>query len=99
VSALSASAAPLVHVFAGLSRIEKESRVECALWLSVRPGETQIGARLGKREVVILSKPGPLFLEDEFPVKKSAIKDHQYILFDKSGTVLASVPIGNLLRH
>ncbi len=93
VATLSARISPLVHVFADLSQIDEVHGTQCVLWLSAKPGETQIGARLGERDVVLLSKPGPLYLEDSFPVARSAIKGHEYLLFDKAGKVLASVPI------
>ena len=96
---MSAKAAPLVHIFTGLEQIENVSGVSCVLWLSARPGETQLGVRLGERDVVILSKPGPVYLEDTFPVAKSAIVGRDYLLLDKTGKTLASVPIDKSGLH
>ncbi len=50
---------PLVHFFEGLAQVEKPSGVKCVPWLSTRPGETQIGVRLGERDVTVLSVPAP----------------------------------------
>ncbi len=73
--------------------------MKCVPWMSVRPGETQIGVRVGERDVTVLSTPGPLFLEDSFPVAKSAIRGREYVLLDKAGKVLASLAIDNAALH
>jgi hypothetical protein len=93
IKAASEMTLPLVHFFEGLAQIEKSSGVKCMLWLSTRPGTTQIGVRLGERDVTILSKPGPLYLEDTFPVAKAVVRGGEYVLLDKSGKALASVAI------
>ena len=90
---------PLVHFFEGLAQIESESGVKCVPWLSTQPGKTMVGARIGDRDVTVLSKPGPLYLEDSFPVAKSAIRGHQYVLLDKAGKALASVAIDSSALH
>ena len=54
-----------------------------------------VGARIGAADHVLLSNPGPLYLEDSFPVAKSAIRDQKYTLLDKAGNVLASVAIND----
>jgi hypothetical protein len=90
---------PLVHFFEGLAQVEKASGVKCVPWLSSRPGETQIGVRVGERDVAVLSKPEPIYLEDSFPIAKSAIRGHEYVLLDKAGKVLASVAIDNSMLH
>ena len=59
--------------------------MKCVPWLSTQPGETVVGARIGDRDVKVLSKPGPLYLEDSFPVAKSVIRGHEYVLLDKAG--------------
>lgn len=90
---------PLVHVFESLAQVEKTSGTKCVPWLSTRPGETVVGARIGGRDVIILSKPGPLYLEDSFPVAKSVIRGHEYVLLDKAGKVVASVAIAGASLH
>jgi hypothetical protein len=94
IKAASERKLPLVHFFEGLGQVEKVSGLKCFPWLSVQPGETRIGVRIGERDVTILSRPGPLYLEDSFPVTKSLIRGGEYVLLDQAGNVLASVPIG-----
>jgi hypothetical protein len=60
-----------------------------------------VGVRLvakdnAERDVTLLSLPGPLFLEYSFPVAKTAIRGSEFLLLDKTGKVLASVPLGVL---
>ncbi len=93
VRALSNRTLPLVHFFEGLALVDRRSGVKCVPWLSARPGETRIGVRLGEGDVTVLSKPGPLYLEDAFPVAKSAIQGREYVLLDNNGKVLASVAL------
>ncbi len=90
---------PLVHVFEGLAQLEKASGVKCVPWFSTRPGETQIGVRVGERDVTVVSTPGPLYLEDSFPVAKASIRAGRYVLLDKAGKTLASVEIDGSLMH
>jgi hypothetical protein len=84
---------PLVHFFERLARVDKGSQMKCVPWLSTRPGETCVGVRIGNRDVVLVSEPGPLFMEDSFALSKSAIRGDDFVLLDKTGTVLASAPI------
>lgn len=90
---------PLVHVFEALAQTEKASGVRCVPWLSTRPGETQVGVHIGERSVTVLAKPGPLYLEDSFPVAKAAIRDGEYVLLDKAGKSLARVAIDTGALH
>ncbi len=99
IKAVSERPLPLVHFFESLAQIEKASGVKCVPWLSTQPGETVVGARIGERDVTVLSKPGPLYLEDSFPVAKSAIRGGEYVLLDKAGKVLASLAIDNSALH
>ncbi|HEX3344349.1 MAG TPA: hypothetical protein VHS09_07235 [Polyangiaceae bacterium] len=99
IAAASETAWPLVHFFEGLAQVEKSSGLKCVPWLSTRPGETRIGVRVGERDVTVLSKPGPLYLEDRFPIAKSAIRGNDYVLLDKAGKALASVAIDNAALH
>jgi hypothetical protein len=99
IKAASEQSLPLVHLFEGLAQVETASGVKCVPWLSARPGEMQIGVRLGERDVTVLSKPGPLYLEDSFPVATSAIRGREFVLLDKAGKVLANVAIDNSALH
>jgi hypothetical protein len=91
--ALSKRKLPLVHIFESLEQLDSNSGVKCVPWLSTRPGETQVGVRIGRRNTVIKSHPGPLYLEDTFPLSNSAIREGEYVLLDKTGKRLASVAI------
>lgn len=84
---------PLVHFFEALAQTEAASGVKCVPWLSTRPGEMAIGVRIGERDVTVLSQPGPLYLEDSFPIAKSIICGQEYRLLDKEGKALASVDL------
>jgi hypothetical protein len=99
IKAASERPLPLVHVFESLAQIEKASGVKCVPWLSTQPGETVVGARIGERDVTVLSQAGPLYLEDSFPVAKSVIRGHEYVLLDKAGKALASVTIDSAALH
>jgi hypothetical protein len=101
LAALSEKTMPLIHFFDRLTRIDKVSGTKCMLWLSARPGQTEVGVRLvakdnTERDVTLLSLPGPLFLEYSFPVAKTAIRGSEFLLLDKTGKALASVPLGVL---
>ena len=43
--------------------------------------------------MTVRSEPDSLFLEYSFPLAKSAIRGQAFVLLDKAGKVLASVPI------
>lgn len=98
IDGVSDAAFPLVHFFEELAQRERTSGLRCVPWLSLSPGETKIGIRLGDRDVTILSRPGPLYLEDSFPVSKSSIREGQYVLVNKKGEQLASVALGDRTR-
>jgi len=89
---------PLVHFFDNLARVDSVSGVKCVPWLSTRPGETLVGVRLvsnngDERDVIVLSKPEPLYLEDGFPMMQSAIRSTDFVLLDNDGKTLATVPV------
>lgn len=73
--------------------------MRCVPWLSTRPGETQIGVRLGDRDVTVLSEADPVYLEDAFPVAKSAIRGREFVLLDKNGRSLWSGPLDKAALH
>ena len=64
----------------------------------VRAYLTQVGVRVGQRDVTVLSEPGPLYLEDTFPVARSAIRGQDFVLLDKNGNSLANVPLDKSAR-
>jgi hypothetical protein len=84
---------PLVHVFEGLRKVDRESGVTCVPWLSVRPGETLVGVRVGERSETVVSHAGPLYLEDDFPLAKTAFHEENFVLFDSSGRAIARIAI------
>jgi len=93
INRLSETTLPLVHFFEGLAQIDEVSGVKCLPWFSTRPGETRLGVRIDGRDVMAVSVTGPLYLEDSFPVAKSVIRGRDFVLLDKRGKTLASVPI------
>ena len=95
---------PLMHFFDRLTQFDSVSGVKCVPWLSTRPGETQVGVRLVtkdnvEQDVTLLSRPEPVYLEDSFAIAKSAIKGDDFVLLDKAGKVLASVPFDRRALH
>jgi hypothetical protein len=92
---------PLSHVFARLQKMHRPSRTACVPWISFRPSESTVGVRLtsphGQREVVVHREQGPLWvnsiLNDWGPLAKTAVKGTDFMLMDKNGNVLATVPI------
>jgi hypothetical protein len=97
VGATSERPLPLIHFFDSLAKVDSILEVRCVPWLSVRPSETAVGVRLmsdkAVRDVTVLSKAGPLYLGDSFPIAKSAIRRPEFVLLDKTGKTLASIPI------
>jgi hypothetical protein len=89
---------PLVHFFDKLRKKDRTSGVECSLWFATQPGRTSVGARVGEVDVTLLSEPGPIFLEDSFPVSRAAIRDGEYRLSDSGGNLLASIPIRKIIE-
>jgi hypothetical protein len=98
LAAMSEKPLPLIHFFDLLTRIDKISGMKCVPWLSTRPGKTEMGVRLvakdnTERDVVLRSTADLLLLEYTFPLAKSAIRGTEFMLLDKTGKVLASVPL------
>ena len=98
-----ARSAPLVHFFSGLIQEDRISGVRCEPWFSAEPGITRVGVSLvshGERqEVTVFSKAGSAYLEDDFPVAKTAIRKACFRFLDRAGKTLASVPLGAALTH
>lgn len=89
---------PLTHFFESLAKAQERSGMKCEPWLAVQPGLSQIGVRLsiadeGTRDAILITKRGPLYLEDDFPMAKSKLEDNEFLLLDKNGKVLARVPL------
>jgi hypothetical protein len=89
---------PLIHFFDRLTRIDKISGTKCVPWFSTRPGQTEVGVRLvakdtTERDVTLLSTHDFVFVEYFFAFTKSAIRGREFLLLDKTGKVLASVPL------
>jgi len=92
---------PIVHSFNKLQRTDRRSGLTCTPWMSFRPGFTQIGVRIsgpGKldRDVEMFSKNGPIY---EFALGKSQIQSGHFLLLDKDGNTLATVPLDPSSLH
>jgi hypothetical protein len=94
---LSGKSWPLRHFFANLAKVDHRSGAKFEPWLAVQPGLTQIGVLVSApgeetHEAILASKPGLMYLEDEFPMARSKLDESQFLLLDKKGIVLSSVP-------
>jgi len=86
-----------------LYRFEKLRRSDCVTGFTCDVFfEADVGASVVKvlftagqvvAEVEVASRSGPLFLEDEFPVVRSAIQDRFFVLLSRDNGVLSRVPI------
>lgn len=95
---LSNTPLPITHFFATLTKANDRTGVKCEPWLAVQPGLSQIGVLIsiageGARDIVLMSKHGPVYLEDDFPIAKSKLSNTEFLLLDKNGNTLASVPL------
>jgi hypothetical protein len=95
---------PLMHFIDKLARTDRRSHVSCTPWMAFEPGHTQFGVRFtapdkAERDVDVFAQPGLLYLEDDFPVAKSKLQDGMFLLLDKEGNTLASVPIDERGMH
>ena len=96
VNGLAECALPLTHFFSNLVRTDRRSGVTFSPWISTTPGSTKIGVRLAnghERDVLLVAKPGPLFIEDEFPMKRAVFRRHRFVLVGSDGTELAGVDV------
>jgi hypothetical protein len=94
---------PLIHLFEKLARTDRRSRITCTPWQAFQPDLTEFGVRIaapGKpvRDVPVFSKRDVL-LDDDFPLAKSKLQDGTFLLLDKAGNTLASVPIDERGMH
>jgi hypothetical protein len=97
VQDLSRRKPPCSHHFSGLSKREKNGLL-CEVVLEADVDTTQVkvqfsagGQPIG--EVVVASRPGPLFMEDDFPVTAARIEHGHFLLVAKDKTILARVPL------
>jgi hypothetical protein len=93
VAALVEAPLPFVHFFDRLARIDRKTGSRCVPWFSIRVGECRVGVRIGDRDVIVLSAPEPIFLEDDFDFRKLAIRGRDVVLLDGRNVALATVPI------
>jgi hypothetical protein len=94
---------PLMHFFEKLARTDRRSRITCTPWQAFQPDLTEFGVRValpGKpvRDVLVFSKRDVL-LDADFPLAKSKLQDGTFLLLDKEGNTLASVPIDERGMH
>lgn len=97
VQRLSLRTPPCSHHFSGFSKREK-SGVLCEVVLEADVGITEVKVQFSLEgqtidEAVVASRPGPLFMEDDFPVAATRIEGGHFLLVAKDRTVLARVPI------
>ena len=88
---------PCNHLFEELVKVDaagtrwevwfKSEYEKSAVVVIARRGEQVIAER------VVASEPGPLYLEDRFPIAKTAVKHGELCLMDKRGTSLAKVAL------
>ena len=88
---------PCSHVFGKLVR-QARSGVRCEPVLVARAGHTSLEVRfLGDERVlradVVVDSKGPLFLEDDFPMRKSRVRGSTFELLDAAGRVLHALTI------
>lgn len=98
VRMMAGSGPPWEHRFSKLGKVYRG--VRCDLWFSAKPGRSVVEARFtskdgGVERMAVAERPGPLFLEDDFPVAKAAVVGGDYILRSRDGGELArlNVPV------
>ncbi len=89
---------PCSHRFGKLQKIHKKTGIVCDVFFfaghqfsSVSTCFTDGDRRI--QNVVVYEKPGPVYMEDDFPVVSSAITGSDFALLDRTKRTLASVPI------
>jgi hypothetical protein len=87
---------PCSHLLASLTRKAK-GPVQCETWFLARSGHSAVEVRVvgagWERQVRVRETAGPLFLEDDFPVRSARIRDDRYDLLDRDRGILASVDL------
>jgi hypothetical protein len=91
---------PCCHVFDKLIRVTR-SGIRCEPVLLARAGLTRVEVRflLGEellRADLLADAKGPLWLEDDFPMRRARIRGSAFELLDAAGGVLRTLPIPSL---
>ncbi|EMO00169.1 hypothetical protein LEP1GSC112_1769 [Leptospira interrogans serovar Pomona str. UT364] len=89
---------PCAHLFGKLRKIDRKTGIVCDVWLVAAYKSTSVMTRFsyeGKQigEIILVHKPGPLYIEDDLPVATTAIVKHSFVLLDRNRQPLASVLI------
>lgn len=91
---------PCFHRFPGLSKRDKTGLI-CDVILEADVGATAVKVqftddRSQTTHVMVTSRPGPLFIEDDFPVMTTKIDNGTFVLLGRGKQVLAQVRIPTL---
>jgi hypothetical protein len=97
VQQISGKAPPCSHRFARLCRLARNG-VACEVLLEADVGTSIVKVRFSAHgrvaiEVVVASRPGPLWVEDDYPVAAARIDKGHFLLLAKDRSVLARVAI------
>jgi len=98
VNHLQAGPPVLMHRLEALSKVDRRTGAQCEVWYRAAVGDCAVLARVtmpnrSPHTTVLASMPGPLYLEDEFPVKKSLVKDGCFVLLGPNKVELARVAV------
>ena len=98
VAELTAKPWPLDHHFAPYDRIDRKTGVTVATWAEFEPGRTELVVKQSRqekflREDIVKTAEGQLYMEDDFPISRAAIRSGRYDLLTKTGEVLVSIPL------
>ena len=86
---------PCNHLFGDLVKVDG-SGARWEVWFRSKYGSSQVVVVVSRdgvvlRECVVAAKDGPLYLEDDFPLKKTRLSADGFSILDRKGHVLASV--------
>lgn len=98
VEHLQAGPPVVMHRLEALSKIDRQTGAQCEVWYRAAVGDCAVLARVtmpnrSPHTTVLASMPGPLYLEDEFPVKKSLVKAGCFVLVGPNKVELARVAV------
>lgn len=94
IARLRAESPPWRYFFENLALTDTRTGTAFVPWLATGPGRTEVGVRISGRvsqDIVLRSHDGPLYLEDDFPIVRSALKRGRFVLLGPRGVELASV--------
>ena len=87
---------PCSHIFGALTKTAL-GHIHCETWFVARPGHSAVEVRFSAagtiRAVKVREANGPLWIEDDFPVRASRIDNERYLLLDRERQILAEVHI------